>query len=1130
MAVSNRRCLAAAAICVLLGAVTASAIAAPPGVDVSYTLDQAGDVSLGIYNQQGQLLRTLRRAASRKAGQHTVRWDGLNAQGRRVEPGEYEWRLLRTDGLTSKYLLSVGTNFRHKHWTLQHRGGPQAIGVANESLFVTGYVEGSPLMNRVSLDGEYQWARKDFEVQAPEDMMVDGDRIYMLNGVGGVRILKASDGEIVHEYQAGVVSRRFDFIAPGEQPAKGYEAVRPVGYTASRGYGWRNAEGIEAINGAAAESSARHAHTAVDVNRTFQVDVPNGRYLVRLHYGAADHAVGPMRPKFHTAGMGLAPRLSANAGESQSIVIPRRYNNPLKGVTVTDGHLRLQMRVGDNTRQKNQRWAIQALELMPVPNRLDASGDVMVAASPATDMLAWLEPTTGEQRGQAKVRALGDVTLRDNGRAIAISGNRIVEVAAQGAEPRVLADGLDEPTRLALDPVTGATFVITRGDTHQILKFDAEFNLVRRYGRKGGRRQGPYDPHDFWKAQDIAGDGKGGFVMCEGLHGPRRTAHFNAEGELLNEWHGGQQFFTYLAVDPKHRDRVWFDTTHGWIIEARVDYDAGTWKPLATYRYDNLAAPRMYRKRHRRAGWTVRYHGGDRYLIRDTRWPMVLKVNDGHGPLQPVVSAGRVNERRTDMVPDIVLDMVDVDQLGWRSQYFIWQDANRNGRPARDEIAIYDHLPKKWYTTDDLTYFGVQRDKDAPRLIVHELPVQSWQDGVPRYPDFDNASTFELSLAGTRYAQLETAPHPREIYRDEQGRFYAIFHSAARSRYQGRKGAYADWWPASTIAGAAVLRWNKEGAPLWDVGALDSDLKRTNGRMHFPTRISGKVHGNIGIADRLVNVCEFWTRDGLYIGGVLDKRADDGLPDRVYHWWRKDRDVRKDYVNNVALLQYDMLVGGALVEEGDDSALFFGAGWNNSPVYRITGWDRFSRQRGTVTVTADTAERLPHASGNGGGLRATYFNGTAIEGEPIAERTAEQIRFDRKKRSRPHRPWPEAINADEPFSARWTGRIEPRFSETYQLLVLLGRDGKQHPEKLRIWVDGKLKLDTWTDTQRFKNGRARLYIDDLDWTVGERVPLRIEYGRTGAGSLHLCWISPSQAVEHVPATHLHPSTTSKPSK
>lgn len=134
-------------------------VAALHAADVPFTLAKPGNVSAAIYDSQGRLLRSLLHGKPMQAGEHRLAWDGLDACGRAILAGEYEWRLLRNEGLQAEYLVSVGANpgwAPYGMWVGSH--GPVAsvaVDVARDRLYV-GAISGEncPVFQCTSLDGK----------------------------------------------------------------------------------------------------------------------------------------------------------------------------------------------------------------------------------------------------------------------------------------------------------------------------------------------------------------------------------------------------------------------------------------------------------------------------------------------------------------------------------------------------------------------------------------------------------------------------------------------------------------------------------------------------------------------------------------------------------------------------------------------------------------------------------------------------------------------------------------------------------------------------------------------------------------------------------------------------------------
>ena len=94
------------------------------------------------------------------------------------------------------------------------------------------------------------------------------------------------------------------------------------------------------------------------------------------------------------------------------------------------------------------------------------------------------------------------------------------------------------------------------------------------------------------------------------------------------------------------------------------------------------------------------------------------------------------------------------------------------------------------------------------------------------------------------------------------------------------------------------------------------------------------------------------------------------------------------------------------------------------------------------------------------------------------------------------------------YSVRWTGQVEPRYSETY-MLYTRADDG------IRLWVNGKLLINHW-DSHPIAEDSVRISLKK-----GHKYALKIEYfqGMAGAAA-ELLWSSPSQPKQIIPPSQL----------
>jgi hypothetical protein len=156
---------------------------------------------------------------------------------------------------------------------------------------------------------------------------------------------------------------------------------------------------------------------------------------------------------------------------------------------------------------------------------------------------------------------------------------------------------------------------------------------------------------------------------------------------------------------------------------------------------------------------------------------------------------------------------------------------------------------------------------------------------------------------------------------------------------------------------------------------------------------------------------------------------------------------------------------------------------------------------GSVSGTAAVSVTAP-VSSTGKGLTAVYFNNKNLTGTSIV-RTDAIVCFNFGGGS-PH-PF---IDGDT-FSARWTGAVEPRFSEIYTFSTT-------SDEGVRLWVDNQLIIDGWAShTVTQHSGTIAL-------GGGQRYAIRLEYyENTGPAVIELKWRSASQPREVVPRSQLY---------
>ena len=153
----------------------------------------------------------------------------------------------------------------------------------------------------------------------------------------------------------------------------------------------------------------------------------------------------------------------------------------------------------------------------------------------------------------------------------------------------------------------------------------------------------------------------------------------------------------------------------------------------------------------------------------------------------------------------------------------------------------------------------------------------------------------------------------------------------------------------------------------------------------------------------------------------------------------------------------------------------------------------------TPTGTGLTAQYFDNAS-------STYTNAANFSGTNFTQLDS-KIDFTWSTNS----PVPGIANTT--YSVRWTGQVQPQYSETY-VFVVRTDDGS------KLWVNDQLLLDDWRSKSVSDTNSLAIELQ-----AGVRYNIKIEYFQnTGSAEAHLSWYSESQPKQIIPTERLYPTT------
>lgn len=184
----------------------------------------------------------------------------------------------------------------------------------------------------------------------------------------------------------------------------------------------------------------------------------------------------------------------------------------------------------------------------------------------------------------------------------------------------------------------------------------------------------------------------------------------------------------------------------------------------------------------------------------------------------------------------------------------------------------------------------------------------------------------------------------------------------------------------------------------------------------------------------------------------------------------------------------------------------------NDSLYAFIGWAEGYEEALISFAMPDSNTRFtalyePVPIGEGSGLTGAYYDEVEhnFEGEADFWRIDTTVAFVWDGGS----PSEDLIGNDF-FNIRWSGMVEPQFSENYTFHIV-SDDG------VRLWVDGELIIDQWVPQPPTETTAS------IELQAGQRYPIRLEYFEDAGGAeCTLYWSSERIPRAVIPKTQLYP--------
>ena len=190
---------------------------------------------------------------------------------------------------------------------------------------------------------------------------------------------------------------------------------------------------------------------------------------------------------------------------------------------------------------------------------------LMVCSLPAVNQLLFINAKGGKVLGTVGVKKPSGVAFGIQGRLFVLAEKELrrytlsqpVARNPRLPEPRVLVRDLEEPQQIAFDR-QGNIYVSDRGRSHQVKVFTPEGRALRKIGKPGMPKAGPYDRLHMNSPSGLTIDEKGRLWVAEADMQPKRVSAWDQEGKLLKAFYGPSMYGGGGTLDHTDKTRFYF--------------------------------------------------------------------------------------------------------------------------------------------------------------------------------------------------------------------------------------------------------------------------------------------------------------------------------------------------------------------------------------------------------------------------------------------------------------------------------------------------------------------------------------------------------------------------------------------
>ncbi len=371
---------------------------------------------------------------------------------------------------------------------------------------------------------------------------------------------------------------------------------------------------------------------------------------------------------------------------------------------------------------------------------------ILAASMPKTNELLLVDAVAGKVIGTVPFTDGRGLTFDNQGRLLALSGQRLLRYPAFTKESfntapnavfnlpvpvEVVTQGLLDPHGITTDD-KGNIYVGDWGTNHQIKVFKDDGTFLHDIGTPGGARPGIYDHMRMDHPQGITITPDNHLWVAESSYAPKRVSCWTLDGALVKAFYGPPQYGGGGTIDPQNTNRFYYGEQGRNVgLEFTLDWVTGSSKLNNIYympKPDELQMPNGT------APQTTIYLNGSQYMtdvnnaapIGGPRCASIWLMNNGLA--KPVASLGMARDwalLNDNRFKDAWPKDMEPKKAGWDTFMYTWADLNGDSQVSPDELSFAKGI------TGSLTVNKKLEFCTAGAVIF--TPERFTENGVPIY-------------------------------------------------------------------------------------------------------------------------------------------------------------------------------------------------------------------------------------------------------------------------------------------------------------------------------------------------------------------------------------------------------------